>query len=63
MVPSYAGGIMALGWASDHGGYAAVTAARLARRAGQAKLKTRYYSPAMHKAAFTLPPFIAGLAR
>ncbi|MDA0676098.1 MAG: polyamine aminopropyltransferase [Proteobacteria bacterium] len=63
VVPSYAGGIMALGWASDHGGYAAVTAARLARRAGQAKLKTRYYSPAMHKAAFTLPPFIAGLAR
>jgi len=63
VVPSYVGGIMALGWATDHGGHAAVTAATLARRAGHAKLKTRYYSPAVHKAAFALPPFIAGLAR
>ncbi len=58
-VPSYYGGLMALGWASDNPKLRHVPAATLARRFAAAKLKrTRYYTPAIHHAAFALPAFV-----
>ncbi|MFC3230601.1 polyamine aminopropyltransferase [Marinibaculum pumilum] len=57
-VPTYFGGQMALGWAHDGDAKALQPpAAVLARRAGN--LHTRYYTPAVHRAAFALPRFIA----
>lgn len=57
-VPSYYGGLMALGWATDNRRARAVPAATLRRRFQAAHLKTRYYTPEVHAAAFALPQFI-----
>lgn len=57
-VPSYYGGFMALGWASNNVRARAVPAATLRQRARAARLKTRYYTPDVHAAAFALPQFI-----
>lgn len=59
-VPSYVGGFMALGFGTDDGALKAVPAGVLAGRFSDASIETRYYTPGMHKAAFALPPFIAG---
>src|SRR5258706_6050852 len=63
VVPTYIGGFMALSWASK-GGKALGTPAgiqRAARAYKKAKLKTDYYNPAMHAAAFALPEWIKKL--
>ncbi len=63
VVPTYIGGFMALSWASK-GGKALGAAAGLKRAAKaykKAKLKTDYYNPAIHAAAFALPNWIAKL--
>ena len=57
-IPSYYGGLMALGWASNNRNARAVPAATLRKRARAARLKTRYYTPDIHAAAFALPQFI-----
>jgi spermidine synthase len=57
-VPSYYGGLMALGWATDNRRSRAVPAATLRRRFQAARLTTRYYTPEVHAAAFALPQFI-----
>lgn len=57
-VPSYYGGLMALGWATDNAKARAVPIAKLRKRAKAARLKTRYYTPEIHVAAFALPRFI-----
>lgn len=57
-IPSYYGGLMALGWATDNRAARAVPAATLRRRFRAARLKTRYYTPDVHAAAFALPQFI-----
>ncbi len=59
-VPSYAGGFMALGFATDDAALKAVPFSALAGRFSRAAIKTRYYTPEIHKAAFALPPFIFG---
>jgi spermidine synthase len=59
-VPSYAGGAMALGWGTD-GGARAVDLAILQARFDAAGLKTECYTPALHLAAFALPPYVARL--
>jgi spermidine synthase len=61
-VPSYYGGLMALGWACDSARAADVPLATLRRRFAAAKLKTRYYSPEIHRGCFALPAFVAALA-
>ena len=61
-VPSYVGGMMTLAWASDDAGLRSVPESTLARRYAAAGLATRYYTPAVHLAAFALPPCIAQLA-
>jgi spermidine synthase len=57
-IPSYYGGLMAFGWASNNRKARAVPAATLRQRAQAARLKTRYYTPDIHAAAFALPQFI-----
>ncbi len=57
-VPSYIGGQMALGWAHD-GPAEALRPARADLEARAGDLQTRYYTPAVHEAAFALPRYIA----
>lgn len=57
-IPSYYGGLMALGWATNKKRARAVPAATIRRRFQSAKLKTKYYTPDMQAAAFALPRFI-----
>jgi spermidine synthase len=63
VVPTYIGGFMALSWATK-GGKPLGTAAGIQRAAKaykKAKLKTDYYNPAVHAAAFALPNWIKAL--
>lgn len=60
-VPTYNGGPMALGWASDDPAKRRVDAATLVARFHAVGLQTRYYDPTVHQAAFALPPYIRGL--
>ncbi|MEY4965205.1 MAG: hypothetical protein RL274_788 [Pseudomonadota bacterium] len=63
VVPTYIGGFMALSWASK-GGKPLGTPAGIRRAAAaynKAKLKTDYYNPAVHAAAFALPNWIRKL--
>ncbi len=61
-VPTYVGGHMALGWASDDARLRRVEAGRLAERyAAAGRFPTRYWTPEVHAAAFALPRFIAEL--
>jgi len=63
VVPTYIGGYMALSWAGNGrrlGTPAGIKRARTAFAA--AKLKTDYYNPAIHAAAFALPEWIRRLA-
>ncbi len=63
-VPSYYGGFMTLGWASDNAKLRGVTLATLMRRFAAARLKgLRYYTPEIHRAAFALPAFAQKLVR
>ena len=54
-VPTYFGGHLALGWASETNPLACPLDALAARAAG---LATRYYTPAIHHASFALPAYI-----
>ncbi len=58
-VPTYVGGFMALGWASLDAAHRRVSRKTLKTRFTRAAIKTRYYSPAVHLAAFALPAYIA----
>jgi spermidine synthase len=63
VVPTYIGGFMALSWATK-GGTALGTAKGIKRAAKaykKAKLKTDYYNPDVHAAAFALPNWIKKL--
>jgi spermidine synthase len=63
-VPSYIGGFMALTWVSqdailgDPAKWAGVETAFAA-----ARIKTDYYTPAIHRAAFALPAWIERLVK
>ena len=57
-VPTYVGGQMALGWASDDAKLRSAKLADIRERFAAADFDTRYYTPAIHKAAFALPAFI-----
>ncbi|MBI3711122.1 MAG: polyamine aminopropyltransferase [Proteobacteria bacterium] len=60
-VPTYYGGFMTLGWASPNPKNRAVPQAAIEARYKAARLKTKYYTPAIHKAAFALPRFVESL--
>jgi spermidine synthase len=59
-VPSYVGGPMAFGWGTD-GDARRTDLATLTARFSAAGLKTRYYTPEVHLAAFALPGYVARL--
>ena len=63
VVPTYIGGFMALTWVSADGAVLGDTkkASRIARAFAASGVKTDYYTPAIHQAAFALPAWIAKL--
>lgn len=60
-VPTYVGGFMALGWATNDGTLRQHSVSELVDRYAAAGLGTRYYSPAVHAAAFAIPPYVSRL--
>jgi len=60
-VPTYHGGAMAFGWASDDAGARQLPIDTLRERYAAADLSTRYYNPEVHLAAFALPNDIKSL--
>ncbi len=60
-VPTYQGGPMAFGWASDNAALRTVSEAALTERLAAAGFEPRYYTPAVHKGAFALPGYVARL--
>jgi spermidine synthase len=60
-IPTYVGGHMTMGFATDDKALRAVPLSTLEERFAAAKLPTRYYTPEVHKAAFALPRFIRDL--
>ena len=63
VVPTYVGGFMAFGWATDDVGLRDVPVGELAARAAAAGLdaRTRYWTPDVQRASFALPRFIRDL--
>ena len=57
-VPSYYGGFVTLGWASNDTRLHQARLATIAKRAKAARLKTRYYTPEVHVGSFALPQFV-----
>lgn len=60
-VPTYVGGPMAFGWACEDPAYRQISEDTLAVRFSESGMETRYYTPAVHKAAFALPPYISDI--
>jgi spermidine synthase len=59
-IPTYIGGHMAMGWATDDTRLRRLPAATIAARYRNAgRFPTRYWTPQVHVAAFALPRFIA----
>ena len=58
-VPTYVGGMMALGWATNSDRYATLTEESLKAAVGRVEGTFKYYSPAIHLASFALPPYIS----
>lgn len=57
-IPTYFGGHMTLGWASDNAYLRRQAASLLEERFKAAGFETQYYTPDVHAAAFALPKFI-----
>ena len=61
-IPTYVGGHMAMGWATNDKTLRKLPEKTIAARYAKAgSFSTKYWSPAMHKAAFALPRFIQEL--
>ncbi|MFQ6017575.1 MAG: polyamine aminopropyltransferase [Kiloniellaceae bacterium] len=60
-VPTYVGGPMAFGWATDDTGLRQTPVDTLRARFEDAELTTDYYTPEVHHAAFALPGYVAKL--
>lgn len=61
--PCYFGGPFALNWASDEGKHLDVSVKKLARRQKKRGITTRYWTPAVHGAAFALPAYAEAVVR
>ncbi len=57
-VPTYIGGCMTFGWASDDPALRQTRVTDLRARFQAGKLATRYYNPEIHLAAFALPQYV-----
>lgn len=64
-VPTYVGGLMAIGWSAKDPAARAAPAAEIGRRAAEAGVlgTTRYWTPEIHVGAFNLPPYVADCLR
>lgn len=62
-IPTYVGGHMTMGFASDDPAARATPLEKLEARFAAAAPDTRYYTPEVHRAAFALPRFIRDIAR
>ncbi len=60
-VPTYQGGFMAFGWASDNKDLRPGDAGLLRDRYAASGIETRYYTPEVHVGAFALPGYILKL--
>lgn len=57
-VPTYVGGIMTFAWATDDVSMRFIDRKLLEDRYTTSKIKTRYYTPAIHQASFALPGYV-----
>jgi len=57
-IPTYVGGIMAFGWASDNPLLRSTSLQAIKDRFERSGVKTRYYHPEIHSAAFALPQYV-----
>lgn len=57
-VPTYVGGIMTFAWGSDNPEARKVSLEELTARFNDSGIETRYYTPAIHQAAFALPRYV-----
>lgn len=57
-IPTYVGGIMAFGWASDNPLLRSTSLQAIEDRFERSGVKTRYYHPEIHSAAFALPQYV-----
>ena len=55
--PCYFGGPFALNWASDEDDHLDIGEKKLAKRQEKRAIATRYWTPAVHNAAFALPRY------
>lgn len=60
-VPSYYGGLMTFGWATDDPSKRFASLDVLQARCAAARLQARYYTPDLHRVAFTLPRYVQDL--
>ena len=60
-IPTYVGGIMTFGWATDNPGLRHHRLALLRQRYAASGIQTRYYNPELHRAAFALPQHVLQL--
>lgn len=60
-IPTYVGGPMAFGWATDTASHRLIAVDKLTKRFVDADIQTHYYTPDVHKASFALPPYISKL--
>ena len=60
-IPTYYGGDMAFGWASDTASLRTISLDQIRERFSSTRLETRYYSPEIHLSAFAKPPWITAL--
>lgn len=61
VVPTYFGGFMALGWATDDAALRATPVSNIAEVYAAAGLETRYFTPSLFAGAFALPAFVEQL--
>ena len=57
-IPSYVGGSLAFGWATDDRALRNIDLGILAERYLTSEIETNYYSPEVHKASFALPFYV-----
>ncbi len=62
-VPTYYGGFMAFGWATDDTALRRQTAEQIRPRFSAAGIRTRYYTPDIHAASFALPAFMLNILK
>ena len=57
-IPTYYGGFMSFGWATDNAELRNIAVDELQARLEAAKLTCRYYNTPIHKSAFALPQYM-----